>query len=79
MNGLSFFLGSSDTSQFQGINGYYWGPRVYTKSGAFKISNSDLSSSSTTFIEGITTAFLDSISVLEKFYPDVNYAPAQDS
>jgi len=43
MNGLSFFLGSSNPGQFKGINGYFFNARIYT-SNAFKGSVSDLNS-----------------------------------
>jgi hypothetical protein len=30
MNGLTFYLGSSDTTQFSSINGYFYAPKLYT-------------------------------------------------
>jgi hypothetical protein len=75
MSGLTLFLGSSDSEKFQPVNGYYWAPRVYTTSGSFKISDWDFTSSTTTFVEGITAAFLDSIDVLDTHFATVPYAP----
>jgi len=30
MNGLKFFLGTSDAAQFPSINGYFYAPKLYT-------------------------------------------------
>jgi len=34
MNGLTFYLGSSDPTQFLSINGYFYSPRLYINSGS---------------------------------------------
>jgi len=42
MNGLSFFLGTSNPAAFHGINGYFYNARVHTFNGAYKGSASDV-------------------------------------
>jgi hypothetical protein len=40
LNGLKFFLGSSNSNHFNAINGYFYNARVYSTAGAFKGSAS---------------------------------------
>lgn len=38
MNGLSFFLGSSDVSALPSINGYFYSPKLYINQGQYFVS-----------------------------------------
>lgn len=42
MNGLTFYLGSSDTTQFSSINGYFYAPKLYTTQGEFVADTSNV-------------------------------------
>lgn len=41
MNGLTFYLGSSESTQFLSINGYFYSPKLYVDAGAL-LSTGDI-------------------------------------
>lgn len=66
MNGLSFFLGSSDPAAFKNINGYFYAPVLMTNGGSMVEGHADT-------LFGITITdliFLSTADEMDAWYAD---------
>jgi hypothetical protein len=76
MNGLSFFLGSSNTDSFSAINGYFYGARVHINSYKYRGTITE-EAVLVDQLDSDTSAFLSSAELLEAHYASLAQPPAQ--